>query len=252
MNVIKLSYIPVNFPRMRDNILKRVIPVFFLFFSILPFHCQSQDTTDFEEISVFLYIPQLGVFETPAYLRDQLLYLPVADIFTFLKIQNTVSPESDSVTGFFINSDARYVIDRTHNRITYMGKVYNLDPGDIVRTENNLYLKSNYFGEIFGLQCTFKFHNLSVFLQTQYELPLIKEMRVEMMRKNINRIRGDLQPDTIIHRTYPFFHLGMADWIINASQQVSGRTDLNLGLSIGSVIAGGEADFILNYNKNFP
>jgi hypothetical protein len=237
---------------MRDGIIKRVVPVFFLIFFLLPFTCQSQETIDFEEISVFLYVPQLGVYESPAYIRDQLLYLPVADIFSFLKIQNTVSPESDSVTGFFINSEARYVIDRTHNRITYMDKVFDLEPGDIVRTENNLYLKSNYFGEIFGLQCTFKFHNLAVFIQTQYELPLIKEMRVEMMRRNINRIKGELKPDTIIPRTYPFFHFGMADWTINTSQKVSGRTDLNLSLSLGSVIAGGEADFTVNYNKNFP
>jgi hypothetical protein len=252
VTVKKLSYNPVSFQRMRDSIIKRVLPVFFLFLFHFPFNCQSQEAIDFEEISVFLYVPQLGVFEAPAYIRDELLFLPVADIFTFLKIQNTVSPESDSVTGFFINSDARYVIDRTQNRITYMGKVFHLNPGDIVRTENNLYLKSNYFGEIFGLECTFQFRNLAVFLKTQYELPLIKEMRVEMMRRNINRIKGELQPDTIILRTYPFFHFGMADWTINASQLVSGRSNLNLILSLGSVIAGGEADFTVNYNKNLP
>ena len=36
-----------------------------------------------------------------------------------------------------------------------------------------------FFGQIFGLDCTFDYRNFSVFLDTKLELPIIREMRKE-------------------------------------------------------------------------
>lgn len=220
--------------------------------SAFPVALMAQENPEYEEISVFLNIQKVGGADIPAVIVDETVYLPVADIFTFLKVKNTPSAQLDSISGFFINQSATYLIDKTHNRITFQDKVYDLKPTDMVKTETALYLKSNYFGQIFGLDCAFNFRSLSVMLTTKLELPIIKEMKLEEMRNNISRLKGEVKTDTVIGRTYPLLHFGMADWSVNNNQTIGGRTDTRLNLDLGTVIAGGEANIRLNYNNNTP
>ena len=212
----------------------------------------AQGEPEYDEISVFFNVPRIGGADLPAIIRDEVLYLPVTDVFDFLKIKNIFSPGFDSITGFFINQKAAYLIDRVNNRIVYQQKVFDLQPGDMIRTETNLYLKSGYFGQVFGLQCTFSFRSLSVTLNTKLELPIIREMRQEQMRQNISQLKGEIKADTTIQRSYPLFHFGMADWSAISSQQVKGRTDTRLTLTLGGIVAGGETNVTLNYNNNTP
>jgi len=226
----------------------------FLLFVVmfLPERSSAQDEPEYDEITVFFNVPRIGGADLPALVRDEVLYLSVTDVFDFLKIKNTVSPGFDSITGFFINPQAAYLIDRLNNRINYQEKAIEIKPGDMIRTETNLYLKSSYFGEVFGLQCSFSFRSLSVTLNTKLELPIIREMRQEQMRKNIRQLKGEIKADTTIGRSYPLFHFGMADWSVISSQEVQGRSNTRLTLSLGSILAGGEANVTLNYNNNTP
>lgn len=215
-----------------------------------PVAIKAQESPEFEEISVFINIQKVGGADIPAVIVDETVYLPVAEIFTLLKVKNTPSAQLDSISGFFINQSANYLIDKIHHKITFQDKVYVLKPSDMVKTETALYLKSNYFGQIFGLDCVFNFRSLSVMLTTKLELPIIKEMKQEEMRNNISRLKGEVKTDTVIGRSHPLFHFGMADWAINNNQTIGGRTDTRLNLDLGTVIAGGEANIRLNYNNN--
>jgi len=221
-----------------------------LFICVSNESCFAQEESEYDEVSVFMYIPQMGVFDVPAYIRDQELFLPVIDIFNFLKIANTPSPSYDTITGFFINPEAEYLIDRSNNRISYKGKTFDLKPASLIRTESSLYLRAIYFGQIFGLDCIFDFHGLSVIMKTDLELPVIRELKQEQMRKNISRIKGDIKADTSISRNYPAFHMGMADWAFNSMQETGGKTFYRFDLGLGAIIAGGEANIALNYNSN--
>ncbi len=212
----------------------------------------AQNKPEYDEIGIFFNVPKVGSADIPSLIRNEKLYLSVTDAFNFLKIKNTATPGFDSISGFFINQQAPYFIDRLNNQIVYQEKVFNIKPGDMIRTETNLYLKSNYFGEIFGLQCTFNFRSLSVTLNTKIELPVIREMRQEQMRRNINQLKGEIKADTTIQRTNPLFHFGVADWSAISSQQLEGRIDTRLSLTLGSVVAGGEMNVTLNYNNNTP
>ncbi len=158
----------------------------------------------------------------------------------------------ETISGFFINSDAPYLISKKENIIRYQDKTYNLEPGDLIRTESNLYLRSSYFGKIFGLECKFNFRSLSVSIVSKLELPLIREMKQEEMRKNLNKIKGAVIADTTIGRTYPMFKFGMADWSVNATEEINGQTDARLNLSLGAMIAGGETTANLYYNSQDP
>jgi len=212
----------------------------------------AQDLPEFDEIAVFLEIPGLGGSEIDALIKANELYLPVTDLFNFLKIKNDPSPGLETITGFFVNPEAAYTIDRIKNQIIYQGKINDLNPGDLIRTETNLFLKSSWFGKIFGLECQFNFRALSVVVTSKLELPLIREMKLEAMRRNISHLKGDIIADTSIGRTYPFFRFGMADWSAYTSQEINGKSDAMLNLSLGSMIAGGEATASLYYNSSYP
>ena len=231
------------------------IPVRHLAFSILflvflhPYSGYAQDLPEYDEIAVFLEIPRVGGTEIDAAIRNEELYLPVTNLFDFLKIRCTPSQDLETITGFFINPEATYTIDRPANRITYQGKTFNLEPGDLIRTESNLYLKSSYFGQIFGLECVFNFRNLSVTVTSNLELPYIREMRQEEMRRNLTRLKGEVKADTNIGRSYLLFKFGMADWSAIATEEINGPVEARLNLSLGAMIAGGEATASLYYNS---
>ena len=192
----------------------------------------------------------MGGVEIDAVIRDNILYLPITDLFNFLKIRNIPSAGLETIKGFFINPEAEYEISRDENRIKYQDKTYELNKGDLIRTETNLYLLSDYFRKIFGLNCIFNFRNLSVTLTSDLELPYIREMKQDEMRRNLSRLKGEIKADTNIGRTYPLFKLGMADWSAIATEEINGTSETRLNLSLGSMIAGGEMTSSLYYNSN--
>ena len=196
---------------------------------------------EYDEISVYIKIPYIGIREIDALIRGEEVYLPVRDLFNFLRIRNVVSDDFETVTGFFLAAEDTYTISRESNQIKFDGKSYQLEPDALIRTETNLYLKSLYYGRVFGLDCHFSFRDLTVNIDTKIELPLIREMRQEEMRRNITRLKGEILADTTIGRSYPGFRFGMADWSVYASQQPGGKSDGRFNLALGSVIAGGEA-----------
>lgn len=215
----------------------------------LPSPALSQDLPDYDEISVFIDMPEVGGGEINGLIKGTELYLPVTDLFNFLKIRNTPSEGLETITGFFINQDAKYTISRTDNLIRYQDKTYPLAKDDIIRTESNLYLRSGIFGKVFGLDCKFNFRALSVSIVSKLELPMIREMRQQKMRNNLNKLKGEIKADTTIGRTYPLFKFGMADWSVNSTEEIRGKTDTRINLSLGSMIAGGEATANLYYSN---
>ncbi len=212
----------------------------------------SQDLPEYDEIVIFIGLQGYGGSEINSLIKDEVLYLPVTDLFNFLKIKNDPSSDLETISGFFVNPEAGYLIERNKNKITYQDKTFDLNNGDIIRTESNLFLRSTYFGKIFGLDCKFNFRALEVTVTSQLELPVIREMKQEEMRKNIARLKGEVRADTVIGRTYPLFQTGMADWSVYASQEIDGRSDTRINLDLGSMIAGGEATASLYYNSSNP
>jgi hypothetical protein len=241
-----------NVQHIHFNILCWTI-ISFLFLIILPVEkISAQEEPEYDEISIFFNVQQIGGVDISAVIMGTTVYLPVTTVFDFLKIKNNASSTLDSISGFFINPQSPFFIDKKNNRIIYKEKVFDLKPEDFIRTETNLYLKSKYFGEIFGLDCAFNFRSLSVVLTTKLELPIIREMRQAMMRANISRLRGEEKADTVIGRSYPFFHFGMADWSVISTQQIAGPTDTRVNLSLGAILAGGETDVTINYSTSEP
>lgn len=238
--------------RMRVRSIKHYINLLFLFTFLPGIASFAQEEPSYDEIAVFLNVPNVGSGEIDAVIKGSEVYLPITDLFDFLKIRNIPSEGLETITGFFIDQDATYTIDRVENQIQYGKEIYKLEPGDLIRTETNLFLRSFFYGQIFGLDCLFDFRNLAVTVNARLELPIIREMRLEEMRENLSRLKGEEKADTTIGRSYPMFHFGMADWSVIATEQINGLAEARLNLTLGAVIAGGETTVSLNYNSREP
>lgn len=157
----------------------------------------KKEEPGYEETSVLFQVPGVGETEIPALVNGQKVYLSVTAIFDYLKIKNTLAAGSDAVSGFLITEDATYLIDKVHNSIHYQGKIFPLQEDDLVRSTTNLYMNPEIFSRVFGLICKFTFRTLTVNMSTRLELPVIREMRQELMRRNVNRVKGQVKADAV-------------------------------------------------------
>ncbi len=211
----------------------------------------AQDTgfeNEIEEITVFLMVENVGGYEIDAVYYHENIYVDVATLFNKLKINNIPSKGNDSITGFFLSEDQKYTINLVTNKAVVGNTVRQIKQDDAFRSETGLYLKNTLYGELFGLNLKFNFRSLSLELKTSHELPVIKELRLEQMRKNIDRLSGVVEVDTTIGREYHFFRGGMADWSVSSMQVSNQTTDTRVLLAASSELFGGEVSGLLNYS----
>lgn len=209
----------------------------------------NDEDPKFEETSIMVVLQGFGGAEIPAVVKDESAYLSIADMFNFLRIRNTPSENYDSISGFFISQDAVFLIDKKHNRISYRDQEFRLGPEELVKQETGLYLRTDYFNKVFGLNCQFNFRSLSVNVTSKFELPAMREMRQQLMYSNLNRLKGNIKADTIIPRSKQLFKFGMADWSVVSTQRLQNVNDTWFNLTLGGTFAGGEATVSLNYNN---
>ena len=204
---------------------------------------------ELEELLITLNVPRIGSIEIPALIFEEIAYLPVKELFDFLKIRNRPSSDFRIVEGYFMDPGVTFIFDKINNKITYRGRSFELLPSDMIVTESGLYLRSVFYGQIFGLDCRFSFRSLSVNLVTNIELPALQELKQENMYRNLNLLKGERKADTTIRRRFSFFRLGMFDWSVINNRDLNKQNSTRLTLGIGGVVAGGEANLFLNlYN----
>lgn len=234
--------------RPRPVLWKRAAVALMLTFVTI-FNAMAQEEPEYDEIGIFLMIQGIGGFEMDAIYMNDKLYLPVGGLFGFLKINHELSKNYDSVSGFFLNEQNRYLISYTGQTATVGNEKYPLDKTNLLRTADGLYMRTDVFGKIFGLNLNFNFRSLSIELKTHHELPIIKELRLATMRKNVNRLKGEVTVDTTLKRQYHPARGGMVDWSVISSQTEGGRSDTRASLGMGAELLGGETNIILNYSS---
>jgi len=206
---------------------------------------------DYEEILVYLKVQGVGGYEINAIYsyNDNRLLLPVTDLFTTLRINQETSDRYDTVRGYLLNEEKRYLINYPDRYIAVNGDTLQLKDNDVLKTSFGLFLYTGIYGRAFGLYSNFNFRALSVELKTDLELPAIRDMRLAQMRKNIEMIKGEVKVDTTYERKYHWFKFGMVDWAVNLTQTDGDFTNNRFSTAIGAEILGGETNAILNYSS---
>lgn len=216
---------------------------------LLPGKIAAQtDEPEFDEVIVTIKGSAIGAAEIPALVIGQDVYLPVTDLFNFLTIKNSLSPKGDSISGHLLHPKDIYSINRTNQTIFYKDEWTKLRNKDLIFSSNEFYLKANYFGEIFKMPCVFHFRCLTVDFNPAIELPFMREKRLEQMRRNITRVKGEVKADSIIKRKFEALHVGALDWsVVSSSFRGNNYTLAKLG--IGAMIAGGETNVQFNISN---
>ena len=221
------------------------------FFFLLQFSSYAaKPTLECDEVLVLLQVKHIGGIQLPSIICGEEIYLSVTDLFDFLKIRIVQEDDLSSISGYFINREDSFLIDASRLEITYKNKTVSLKPEDIISTRTRLFLKPEYFEELFGLKTSFTFYDLSVKLESETELPSIKEARRKQMQANIRQVNQDFLADSTIERNHPFFQFGKANWAINTTQNPRLPAYNRFNLALGGLLAGGEFTGIINYNTH--
>lgn len=212
-------------------------------------YADNEEDPRFDETTLMVMLQGVGGTEIPAVVKENVAYLSVTDVFNFLKIRNFTSEEMDSVYGFFITENVKFLIDNKNNRIVFRDQTYNLPADVLVKTATGIYMRTDYFTKVFELACQFNFRSLSVNVSSKAELPIMREMKQQLIYRNLNKLRGVVKADTVIHRSHELFKFGMADWSAVATQRLQNVGDVWLNLTLGATVAGGDLMASINYNN---
>lgn len=226
--------------------------ILLLFCIISEAEVKSQDILPgFEDISVLVQVDGYGTFYTDAlYSQKGMLYISVEDLFKYLKIPCYAGQKGDSLGGFIESENNPYAINYRTGEISFKTKITGVKNG-LVKQMGMIFMESSLFGQIFGIRLTFNFRSLSVALKTDFELPVIKEQRIEKLRSSIIKNTDEKISDTTISRNYHLLKLGMLDWAIMSSQIWKHSTDTRLGLGLGAELLGGETNVFLNFSAKY-
>ena len=184
------------------------------------------------------------------YGNDGLLYVNVENLFKALDIPCSVGQGGDLLNGFIENESRPYSVDYYTGQIKVGDKTINAKKA-LVKEPGSLYMESSLFDDAFGIRLTFNFRALTIILKSNFELPVIKQQRIEKMRSNITALRGEIVADTIVQRNYHLLKGGMIDWSIASSQAGDGSVVNSFGLGIGTELLFGEANVSANYSSQY-
>lgn len=212
----------------------------------------GQEYPEYDELIVELYAARIGTIEIPIAIKGEQAYISFKDLFDHFKLKNEIKTETGTISGYILNSNSAYKIDLKNSVLRYKDESFGLTEQDYIKTPTTFYLRSELFGEIFGLNTNFNFRELAVKFDTEIDLPIFKELRREKARSNLYKIKGIIEPDTLIERKYPFFKGGILDWGVTTTQQTNGPEDNRFNLGLGTMIAGGETNILLNYSNRVP
>ena len=142
----------------------------------------------------------------------------------------------------------KYSVDLNSRQIKVGNKIIK-PKRDICDIERDICLESTIITEAFGLNIIFNYRSLSIKLEANFELPLVKQMRLEQMRRNISTLQNkEPKVDKVVLRKYHLFKEGMLDWSLASSQTKNETTRNRIGLGIGAELLYGQANISINYN----
>ena len=201
----------------------------------------------YDEIPVHVIVEGYNNFYVDAiYTNNKLLYINIEELFKTINIPCIVGSKGKSISGFIENESQAYLVDYDTKQIK-MGAVTINTRNGLVKEMGALYMESSLFNQAFGLLLNFNYRTLTITLKSSFELPVIKQQRIEKMRTNMSKLKREEIADTVLHRNYHMFRFGTIDWLLGSSHTFKGLTDNHFGIGVGTELLYGEADILLNY-----
>jgi hypothetical protein len=103
------------------------------------------------------------------------------------------------------------------------------------------------FAVVFGLTLTFNYRALTIKVVSDFELPVLKQLRIEKMRSNLSGVKSEPVADSSLGRTFHLFKFGTLDYSVSCIQAWNGPADNHLTIAAGTEFLFGEADLSFTY-----
>lgn len=203
----------------------------------------------FEEIPVRVVVDGYLFFNIDAIIgNNKLLFVNVDDLFNTLNIKCIENLNGNSLDGFIDSESLTYHVDFANRQIK-MGSKIIMAQDRILKESGELYLETSLFSKAFGIDLKFNYRALTIILKADFELPIIKQKRIDKLRANISKIKGEVIADTAVKRDYHLLKLGTADWLVGSSQPANELAVYYLRFDIGAELLYGAADIVVNYDS---
>jgi hypothetical protein len=205
----------------------------------------------YDQVPVLVIVEGIESFYVDViYTNSDWLYLNIADLFRTLKILCVDGQEGNSLAGFIENESQPYSVDYNLGIVKVGDKTIN-SSNRLIKENGSIFMESSLFAEAFGITLSFNYRALSIILKSNFELPVIKKQRIERMRSNVLKIKGEIVADTLLKRNYHLLKFGTMDWSLGSYQTWNEKTNNQFSLGIGTELLYGEADLSVNYYDQY-
>lgn len=222
------------------------LPILPLFFCLLlvskpgETFAQNQDEPEYEQFTITLNVDKLGYYEMEAIYYEDNIYLPIIDLFRKLEIYVHHSPQLDTINGFILSNDNTYSLELNSGKISFRDKAMTLSSEQIISDYSDVYIPTKIYKEMFGMTMDFNFRELTVFISSDIELPIIKQLRIKKLRANLQSLSGEFTADTTVARKWHWIRGGILDWYIQSMEDNTGANAQQFKGSLGLEFLGGE------------
>ncbi len=206
----------------------------------------------FDDVPVDFVVNGYLKFETDVLITESnKIYINISDLFRNLVINCNSEDDGNRLSGFIENEEKTYSIDFNTKQITLGDRTVKSVNG-IIKESGAIYVESTVITKAFGLNIIFNYRSLSIKMETNFELPVIKQMRLEQMRHNISKLQNkQIIPDTIVKRDYHLLKLGMLDWSLTSYQTNTEITNNRVIIGAGAELLFGQANVSVYYDDKY-
>ena len=228
-----------------------------LLFLKQPLCAQSQVSTDSMHQEVYLtFSYSLGLVNTTvtAVSVESTAYLPLGAIFRLLKINYQFDSKLDNVKGFYITESRKYEINFRTGKARIDKVALILQPDEFVRSTLDIYVTPSVLDSLFGLHFIIDMRQLTLWLETKEELPIITERNREEQQSIIESQNAVKEEYPLLYpRQKDLFNGGFFDYSLTAESRKNYRS-YGYNLQGGGIVAGGDLELTANgdYTTSLP
>jgi len=222
-----------------------LLTVLAIFVILLPSFAQAGE---YEEIVVGFEVPRLINLDLIVQYNGESVYLPMVEIFNNLGINIKADLTQKIFSGQFYRDRENYELNLNLLKYKYQGREIVINRNEFVISGMDVYLKTNLFYDLFGIEMTFDFTTLSVHSPLDRDFPAYRKQMREMSHKKLFQDVTELRDLQHLGQRREYFKGAVVDWMLSASPMGNNKTQY-YSLGIGGMILGGDFNTTLNGNS---